>query len=124
MNTEIISFAAIGLVLIILGLVTWKKQTTVFLHSYHYKKVKEEDIPAYTRLMGIGQIIIGAGFCLTAVLKLFVQGPFSWAFLIAGLSDCGARGGPAVHLQGAERPQRLLVLNARGATKMPKGGAP
>ena len=86
MNTEIISFAAIGLVLIILGLVTWKKQTTVFLHSYHYKKVKEENIPAYTRLMGIGQIIIGAGFCLTAVLKLFVQGPFSWAFLIAGLA--------------------------------------
>ena len=93
MNTEIISFAAIGLVLIILGLVTWKKQTTAFLHSYHYKKVKEEDIPAYTRLMGIGQIIIGAGFCLTAVLKLFVQGPFSWAFLIAGL----AAGLPFIH---------------------------
>ena len=91
MNTEIISFAAIGLVLIILGLVTWKKQTTVFLHSYHYKKVKEEDVPAYTRLMGIGQIIIGAGFCLTAVLKLFVQG--SWAFLIAGL----AAGLPFMH---------------------------
>lgn len=93
MNTEFISFTAIGIVLIVLGLVTWKKQTTVFLHSYHYNKVKEEDVPAYTRLMGIGQIIIGAGFCLTGVLKLFVSGTLSWVFLIAGL----AGGLPFIH---------------------------
>ena len=84
--TEIIAFAAVGLVLVVLGLLTWKKQTTVFLHSYHYRKVKNEELPAYTKLMGIGQILAGAGFCLTAILKLFVKSALSWAPLIAGLA--------------------------------------
>ena len=86
MKKEILTFVAVGLILIVLGVLTWKKQTTAFLHSYHYKKVKEENIPAYTKGMGIGQIIIGAGLCLTGVLKLFVDGALSWAFLIAGLA--------------------------------------
>ena len=86
MNKEIIAFPVIGLVLIVLGFLTWKKQTTAFLHSYHYKNVKEEDVPAYTKRMGVGQILIGAGFCLTGVLKLFTEGLLSWAGLIAGLA--------------------------------------
>ena len=86
MNKEIIAFPAVGLVLIALGVLTWKKQTTAFLHSYHYKNVKEEDVPAYTKAMGLGQILIGAGFCLTGVLKLFTEGLLSWAGLIAGLA--------------------------------------
>ena len=45
MTTETIGFAAVGIVLIVLGFLTWKKQTVAFLHSYHYKKVKEEEIP-------------------------------------------------------------------------------
>ena len=36
--------------------------------------------------MGVGQILIGAGFCLTGVLKLFTEGLLSWAGLIAGLA--------------------------------------
>ena len=86
MNKEIIAFPAVGLVLIALGVLTWKKQTTAFLHSYHYKNVKEEDVPAYTKGMGLGQILIGVGFCLTGVLKLFTEGLVSWAGLIAGLA--------------------------------------
>lgn len=82
---KILAFPAVGIILILLGFVTWKKQTTAFLHSYHYQKVKKEDIPAYTKGMGIGQIIIGAGFCLTGLLKLLTEGNISWAGLIAGL---------------------------------------
>ena len=86
MTTDIISFAAVGVVLIALGLLTWKKQTVAFLHSYHYRKVKEEEIPEYTKQMGIGQIIIGIAFCLTALLRLFSMRTASWAVFIAGLA--------------------------------------
>ena len=44
----------------------------VFLHSYYYKNAKEEEIPEYTKLMGIGQIIIRVAICLTALLRFFL----------------------------------------------------
>lgn len=56
---------AVGLLCIILGLMLWKKQKISLIHSYHYKNVKKEDVPAYTRLMGIGLILIGVGICIT-----------------------------------------------------------
>lgn len=85
MTTEILGYLAVGLVLIVFGLLTWKKQTTRFIHSYHYKNVKEEAIPDYTKWMGIGQIIVGAGFCLAALFRLMKKTTVSWAVLIAGL---------------------------------------
>ena len=85
MITELISFAVVGLILVALGLLTWKKQTPSFLHSYHYKNVKEEDIPAYTKQMGIGQIVIGIGLCLVAGLRLITKSKVSWLGLVAGL---------------------------------------
>ena len=60
----------VGLSCIILGVLLWKKQMVSLLHSYHYKNVKEEDIPAYTRQIGIGLIMIGAGICITGLLNL------------------------------------------------------
>ena len=38
-------------------------------------------------------IVIGIGFCVTGVLKLFTEGALSWAGLIAGL----AAGLPFIH---------------------------
>ena len=85
MSKETIAFAVIGIVLIVLGIVTWKKQTTAFLHSYHYKNVKEEELPEYTRQMGIGQIIIGIAFCLVALFRLLSLTTVSWVVLVVGL---------------------------------------
>lgn len=86
MFTDVISYIAVGAVLAVLGLLTWKKQKVSFLHRYHYKNVKEEDIPAYTRQMGVGQILVGAGLCLTGVLRLFVKSPVFWApFAVGGV---------------------------------------
>ena len=73
---------AVGLTCIILGLLIWKKQKISILHSYHYKNVKQEDIPAYTRLMGIGNIIIGAGICLTGLLNIAC--PKAWWIPMVG----------------------------------------
>lgn len=86
MTTEIIGFAAVGVVLIVLGFLTWKKQTVAFLHSYHYRKVKEEEIPEYTKQMGIGQIIIGIAFCLAALLRFLSRRTASWVVFTVGLA--------------------------------------
>ena len=86
MTGEIIGFAAVGIVLIVFGFLTWKKQTVAFLHRYHYKNVKEEEIPAYTKRMGIGQIIIGTAFCLAALLRFLSKRTASRAVFLSGLA--------------------------------------
>lgn len=57
----------VGLMCITFGLLIWKKRKVSLLHDYHYKNVKEEDMPAYCRLMGIGLIVMGLGICFTGV---------------------------------------------------------
>lgn len=76
---------AVGLLLIILGLLIWKKQKISLLHDYHYKKVKEQDVPAYTRLVGISLIVMGIGICITGVLNLF-DSPIWWIPLFGGIA--------------------------------------
>lgn len=78
MLTEILACIAVGAVLIVLGLETWKKQKVSFLHSYHYKNVKEEELPAYTRQMGVGQLLVGSGLCMTGLLRLLKDSMLSW----------------------------------------------
>ena len=85
MNSGPLAFFAVGLILIVLGVQTWKNRKATFLHDYHYKNVKEEDLPAYTRAMGIGQIIAGAGLCVTGLVRRFTEGWISWLPLIAAL---------------------------------------
>ncbi len=79
----IILFVAVGLLLIALGLVIWKKQKITLLHDYHCKNVKLEDIPAYTRSMGIGLIVMGIGLCLTGILQILPDRIFTWIPLAA-----------------------------------------
>ena len=80
-----VSFIVVGVIFSALGLLIWKKQDVSILHSYHHKNVKEEDLPAYTQQMGIAQIVVGLGFCLTGALRLFTNAFVSWTGLIAGL---------------------------------------
>ena len=55
---------------IILGFLIWKKRRISLLHDYHYRNVKTEDIPAYTKQIGMSLIIIGIGIFITALLDL------------------------------------------------------
>ena len=75
--------AIIGAVCITMGLLLWFKQKVSILHDYHYKYVKKADIPAYSKQMGIGLVIIGAGIILTGVLNLLYS-KFWWIPLVAG----------------------------------------
>ena len=74
---------AVGLLCIVLGFLIWKKQKINILHDYHYRNVKEEDKPAYTRLMGIGTMLVGVGVVATGVFNLF-ESRFWWAGLLVG----------------------------------------
>ena len=47
-----ILFTLIGAILVIIGLILWKKQKISLIHDYHYTKVKTEDIKPYTEAMG------------------------------------------------------------------------
>ena len=75
---------AVGAMCIVLGVLLWKEQRVSILHDYHYKNVKKEDIPAYTRRMGIGLILIGAGIMMTGLLNL-VNTSLWWVPLLAGI---------------------------------------
>ena len=87
MHSSVFGFLAVGAILIVLGFLTWKKQTLAFMHSYHYnfKDLSEDVIPAYTKQMGICQIVVGAGFVAAGLLKL-VSETASWPVLIIGLA--------------------------------------
>ena len=73
----------VGLLLAAMGFLIWKKQKVSLLHDYHYKNVKEEDLPAYTKEMGLGLIVMGLGIILTGVLDL-LESSFWWAAMAAG----------------------------------------
>ncbi len=79
----VITECAVGLLCAVLGLLLWKKQRISLLHDYHYQNVKKEDIPAYTKQMGIGLIITGAGICMTGLLNL-ADSSVWWVPLTAG----------------------------------------
>ena len=74
---------AVGLLCIVMGLLVWKKQKVHLIHGYHYKNVKQKDIPAYTRLMGIGLVLIGVGICITGLLNLF-ESSLWWISVLVG----------------------------------------
>ena len=86
----LIIYGMVGVLFIILGLLIWLKQKVSLIHDYHYRRVRTSDIPAYSRLMGIGMLVMGAGFCISGILSLFVKNGLTCtvtvtAFLVAGL---------------------------------------
>ena len=74
---------AVGLLCVVLGLVIWIKRKVSLVHTYHYKNVKQEDLPAYSRLLGIGLILMGVGIGVTGLLNLF-ESAFWWIPMAVG----------------------------------------
>lgn len=86
MIAEIIIYAAVGILLVVLGLLLWKKQKITLIHDYHCRNVQPEDVPAYTKSMGIGLIIIGAGMCAMGALRILTDGLYAWLAFLAGFA--------------------------------------
>lgn len=75
---------AIGLVCVGLGLLIWLKRKISLVNETQCRYVKSADIPAYTRLIGIGLVLMGIGVCMTGVLNLFTSN-FWWLALLLGI---------------------------------------
>ena len=60
------------------------------VHRHNRRRVSQEDIPAYSRMMGIGTMVIGASVAVAAgLLMLSGQEAFYWiiaAGCVAGLA--------------------------------------
>ena len=76
----------IGLLCIGLGLLIWLKRKLSLVNESQCQHVKTTDIPAYTRLIGIGLMVIGTGVCLTGVLNLYWS-PLWWIPLLVGIAS-------------------------------------
>ena len=77
----------VGALCIVLGILLWKKQMISLIHDYHYRHVSKSDVPAYTRLMGIGLLLIGIGTLLTGIINYAFKAESGWiAFCIGFIS--------------------------------------
>ena len=79
----VVTELAVGLLCVGIGLLIWIKRKASLLHEYHYKNVKEAEMPAYTRHIGIGLIVIGGGICLTGALNL-AKSSLWWLPMLVG----------------------------------------
>ena len=50
------------------GWMLWKKHRIDLVNAWHTRNVKQEDVPAYTKLMGLSLIAIGAGCLVTGIV--------------------------------------------------------
>ncbi len=75
---ELIFMLIFGGLVVLLGLMIWKKQRIDLIHSYHTENVTEENKAAYAALMGKGMVIIGAGMILTGLLDFVLQNAWGW----------------------------------------------
>ena len=68
--TEFIVQAVVGVVIIVIGILNIKGNITM-LHSYHRKRVKDEDVIPFGRTIGLGSIIVGCTIVVAGISALF-----------------------------------------------------
>ena len=66
---ENVILVATGIFLLVLGYLIGVKGKISMIHSYHYSRVSERDKPAFCRLMGFGNSLIGLGLLLVPVMR-------------------------------------------------------
>ena len=59
----------IGIACVVIGIANMKGNISS-LHSYHRSRVKEEDIPPFGRLVGLGTVIIGCAIIVFGALSI------------------------------------------------------
>lgn len=81
---EFIIQIVIGLALIVVGIFNMKGNISL-LHSYHRKRVKEEDVLPFGKRVGIGSIIIGISIILAGICTILNYTYISNVILGVGL---------------------------------------
>ena len=69
---EIIVLALIGVAFVLMGITNFKGNLSM-LHSYHVKRVTEENRLPFGRLVGLGIIIIGVSMIIAALSRLLAN---------------------------------------------------
>ncbi len=82
---EFIVQIIVGLIVIILGSFNMKGNISL-LHSYHRKRVREEDKIPYGKKVGLGSIIIGITIIIAGLFTFFNYANISNIILIIGLA--------------------------------------
>ena len=68
--TEFIVQVVIGFFIIVVGALNTKGHISL-LHSYHRKRVKEEDVLPFGKKIGLGTIIVGCTVIVAGISELF-----------------------------------------------------
>ncbi len=66
---ENIVLLILGIMISVLGMVNISGNIST-IHSYNRKRVRDEDIPRYGRIMGVGSLIIGIALIIAYVMKV------------------------------------------------------
>ena len=74
----------VGMVLVVLGYLVWKKEKISLFHDYHYDKVSEENKKAFCTISGVGLILAGGGLLVTAVMLLLTNSVWSFIAFAVG----------------------------------------
>ena len=74
----------VGVVLIVLGWLIWKKEKITLLHDYHVDKVSQENKPAFCKLSGIGVFIMGISLLITTVILGITDSTLSFISFAVG----------------------------------------
>ncbi len=80
---RIVVYTALGIVFIIMGAVNCTGNISS-IHWYNRRNVAEADVKKYGRLMGTGNIIIGAALLLTVVMDLLIESSAVQWIVVAG----------------------------------------
>ena len=69
---EFVMQIVIGLILIVLGFSN-RKGNISSLHSYHIKRIKEEDVLPFGKLVGLGTIVVGCTIIVAGIFDVVVN---------------------------------------------------
>ena len=67
-----ITMAVVGIIVSVLGIVNMTGNISS-IHSYHKKRVKEENIKPFGKLVGLGTLIIGVALIIYGILHLIFE---------------------------------------------------
>ncbi len=74
---EQFAFLIVGIILLVIGIINMTGNISA-IHSYNRKKVKEEDVPKYGKIVGIGTAVVGVGAIIKFVLDMLKFTNIGW----------------------------------------------
>ena len=81
---ELILFALIGALLIVIGALIWARKMIRLIHEYHYQNVRPEDVGAYTKRVGIALILLGVFVAATGIINFASRTHWGWISFVVG----------------------------------------